>query len=491
VTFSAVAGRFARVTRVGSFFGSADLQFTLAVALVALLPRLFVAIAWAREPVWDGHYYHFGAERIAEGLGYSEDVLVRGRAVWKPWTHYPVGYSAFLAFFYKIFGSGLLVAPVLNALTGTLLVVSVHRMARYYLTANRARIAAGLCAIHPGLIAYSAVVMTEPLAALLIMGAGLAALRYRGNWKAFIISGALLGFATLVRPSSLLVLPLLALTQPKPYYRSVLGVAIAGGIALALILPWTIRNCVRMDGCALVSTNGGWNLAIGAISKSGRFQTLRASDGCPVVTGQVQQDDCWAEVGRKIIFDQPGRWLSLIPKKLAHTYNHESFAIEYLREANPSAWPEDRRLAARELMTAFHCVLLVFAAFSVIGLPNLRRRDQTEQVVQMGALAVVLGLIGYVVASDSHPFYLVAALLPLFAVLPLPGRPWQGPAGWFLLGLLFVTTLTHAIFFGEDRYHLIVTPALCVLAAAALREPIGSRRSFLTSWWTGTGELKT
>ena len=61
---------------------SRDVAFTLTVFLTALLPRLFVAIAWAKEPVWDGHYYHFGAERIARGLGYSEDVLVRGVLAW-------------------------------------------------------------------------------------------------------------------------------------------------------------------------------------------------------------------------------------------------------------------------------------------------------------------------------------------------------------------------------------------------------------------------
>ena len=94
-----------------------DLAFTWAVVLLALLARLFVAIAWSKEPVWDGHYYHFGAERIAQGLGYSEDVLARGVPVWKPWAHYPVGYSALLALFYAIFGPSLLVAPILNAIT--------------------------------------------------------------------------------------------------------------------------------------------------------------------------------------------------------------------------------------------------------------------------------------------------------------------------------------------------------------------------------------
>ena len=56
-----------------------------------------VALAWAGEPVWDGHYYDFGARRIAAGLGYSDDRTVAGGLVWHPWCHYPVGYSAFLA----------------------------------------------------------------------------------------------------------------------------------------------------------------------------------------------------------------------------------------------------------------------------------------------------------------------------------------------------------------------------------------------------------
>jgi hypothetical protein len=73
---------------------SSDLAFTGALACVALLPRLLVALIFAHEPVWDGHYYHFGAERIASGLGYSEDVMMHGHLVWKPWTHYPVGYSS-------------------------------------------------------------------------------------------------------------------------------------------------------------------------------------------------------------------------------------------------------------------------------------------------------------------------------------------------------------------------------------------------------------
>jgi len=448
---------------------SGDVAFTLAAFMAALLPRLFVAIAWAKEPVWDGHYYHFGAARIARGLGYSEDVLSHGHLLWKPWVHYPVGYSAILGFFYRIFGAELVVAPVVNAVTGALLVAALHRVARYYLSRDRARVAAGLCAMHPGLIVYSAVVMTEPLAALLLVGAALAALHFRGQWQAIVYAGALLGVATLVRPASLLAAPLLIFTQPKPLWQAAARAVAASAVALLVVLPWTIRNCQRLDGCALVSTNGGWNLAIGAITESGRFQTLRGADGCPIVTGQVQQDRCWGEVGRKKIAAAPWRWLALAPLKLAQTFDHESFAVEYLHEADPDSWPEPRRVAARELLTAFHRLLLAIAAFSAVGLPRWDRRARPAFFAQLALVALVLGVAAHAALSDDHPFYLLAVLTPVLAALPIPGRPAQGAAGGYLLSLLAVTALTHVVFFGEDRYHLVVTPLLCMLAAAALR----------------------
>lgn len=456
------------LARDGSIL-SRDIAFTLAVFMTALLPRLFVAVAWAKEPVWDGHYYHFGAERIARGLGYSEDVLSHGHLLWKPWVHYPVGYSAVLGFFYRIFGSELVVAPVINALTGALLVAVVHRVARYYLSRDRARVAAGLSALHPGLIAYAAVVMTEPLAALLLLGAGHAALHFRGRWQAVAFAGALLGLATLVRPASLLAGPLLIFTQPKPVWQAAARAAAASVVALVVVLPWTIRNCQRMDGCALVSTNGGWNLAIGAITDTGRFQTLRATDGCPIVTGQVQQDRCWAEVGRTKIMAAPWAWLAKAPLKLGQTFDHESFAIEYLHEADPDSWPEARRVAARELLTAFHRLVLSIAALSVVAWP--RRSAQTRQAffAQLVLGLLVVGISAYAWLSDSHPFYPLAVLVPLIAALPLPGRPEQVGAGGYVLSLLGVTALTHVVFFGEDRYHLVVTPLLCILSAAALR----------------------
>ncbi len=458
-----------------------DLGFLLALALVALLPRLYVAVAWSREPVWDGHYYHFGAERIAQGYGYSEDVWVHGQLVWRPWAHYPVGYSALLAGFYRVFGSGLLVAPLVNALFGTLLAVIGYRLACLYVGQRRAWGAGALLALHPGLIAYSALVMTEIVAATLVAVIGWLALTYRGRTWALALASALLGGAALLRPSLLLLIPLLVFTQPGGLVRVLKNTLLVTALTFAMVLPWTLRNCRRFDGCALVSTNGGWNLAIGAIANTGRFQTLRASDGCAVVTGQVQQDRCWAQVGKQRILAAPGRWLRLIPKKLAETFDHESFAFEYLHEADPVTWPEPRRVAGRELVSLFHRLLMVAAAFGVVARPRLDERERWPSVVQALLAAVVIGVALRALFSDQHPVHWLALFIPIVGLTPLPGRPRLGPAGVFVVGFVLCIVVTHAIFFGEDRYHMVATPFLCLLAAGAFRPSMRAARSLRTS----------
>jgi 4-amino-4-deoxy-L-arabinose transferase-like glycosyltransferase len=450
-------------------FDRRDYLYTAVVALVALLPRLYVAIAWSREPVWDGHYYHLGAERLAAGLGYSEDAIVGGHQVWRPWIHYPVGYSFLLSLFYRVLGPGLLVAPVLNALFGAGIAAIVHRLGTHFTTPGRAKLAAALVALHPGLIAYTPLVMTEVLATLLLLGAGLTVLTWRERWGGWLAAGALLGAATLVRPDSLLALPLLALIGQKPWGKSLLRSVAALGVAFAVILPWTFRNCQRLDGCALVSTNGGWNLAIGAITPTGRFHTLKASDGCAVVTGQVQQDDCWRKVGTAKILANPGHWLGLIPSKLEQTYNHESYAVEYLHEADPGVWTEPRRVAAREFLTLFHRLLLVAAALGAVSALHWVRPPPWDDAVQIGLGVAIMMFATFAAAHEDHAFYWLPSLLPLVAVLPLPGRPELGPAGRYAMGLLAATTFTHCLFFGEDRYHLVISPVLCLFAAGALR----------------------
>jgi hypothetical protein len=350
-----------------------------------------------------------------------------------------------------------------------------------------------LVAFSPGLIAYSALLMTEPLAALGILTSAWLFVRAIADGTAStsppastrqrlfgaLAAGAVLGASTLVRPQSLLCAPafvLLALKRApnaswaaRARAASLQALAVLA-VALAVIAPWTLRNCRVMDGCAFVSTNTGWNLAIGAFPRAtGRFETLRATDGCPVVTGQVQQDRCWMRVGFAAIAAEPRRWIGLIPVKLSYTFDHESFAMGYLAEADPDAWPEAAKQCGRDFFSAVHRLILCLATLSVAGWPFARRMRLSERFVQGLIVAVVMVLATRAIFEVHHPAWWLAVFMPVVAALPLPGAPRRdGVLGYLYFGIAGVVA-THAAFFGEDRYHMVVTPTFCILAACALR----------------------
>jgi hypothetical protein len=440
---------------------------TLALFVFALLPRLVVALGWAHEPVWDGVYYHFGAQRIADGTGYGELVRSHGAEVFHPWCHYPVGYSGFLALFYRLFGDAASVATTVNALVGAATVACVHRLGLAFLSPWRALVAGLCCALHPGLVLYTGLLMTEPLAALGVLIGPLVFVALERRPKlAAAAAGVVLGLATLVRPQSILSAPVIALLPARVSLGVRAAIAcIATVTAFLTVSPWTLRNCTTMDGCAFVSTNGGWNLAIGSSPRAtGRFEPLRASDGCAIVTGQVQQDRCWKERGLAWIREDPARWLSLAPKKLSYTFDHQSFAVGYLAQSDPAAWPEERRVWWRGLLTVAQYALLGVAALAAVPRPDPGKGLSARSITI--ALAVGLYLDGLTkIPRRAWPialFTIAAALLPPFV------RHARGLVGYLLVTLGGVVVV-HAVFFGEDRYQIVVTPALCLLAAAALR----------------------
>ncbi len=448
-----------------------DVAFGCLLLLAAFWLRLVVAQAVSAEPVWDGHYYDYGAKRIAAGLGYSDDVQVLGVPVWHPWCHYPVGYSAYLGAFYKLFGAKLSVARFVNALTGAALAPVTWLLARHPLSTTRSRAAGVLVALHPGLVLYSALVMTEQLAALTTLLSFLLALSMKKKLHGVVLGALALGVSALVRPQALLCAPFLlfVLHAKWPGVKKVIAhTAAITLLSILPVLPWTVRNCQVMDGCALVSTNGGWNLAIGAFPRAtGRFETLRSSDGCRDVTGQVQQDRCWFAYGLGQIAAHPIHWVALVPKKLGYTFDHESFVVGYLHEARPDEWPDTRATKVREALTFGLRLLACAAVLGCIAFGGTQKGKRGQ--VALGVGAAVLAYVS-LSADEPHawPLVLLASVLPF---VPLRGAPAFAPAWKLCAALVGTTALTHAVFFGEDRYHMVVIPVFCIYVAGALRAP--------------------
>jgi 4-amino-4-deoxy-L-arabinose transferase-like glycosyltransferase len=466
----------ARTTWLKSDWAFALLLFVLALAL-----RLVVVRLLGERPMWDGQFYHQGAVRIAEGHGYSEDALINGQLKWLAWSHYPVGYSALLAAVYHFFGSDPALALVTNAVIGACLTVSGYGLARELLSPRRARAAGLLIALHPGLILYATLLMTELLAALLVTTSAYIARAHGQHRWAVLACGAMVASSALVRPQSLFFAPLLVLLFPGSVLVRLRQTALTIALGLLFVAPWTLRNCRQLDGCALISTNGGWNLAISALSDTGRFRALTPDDGCRDVITPVAQDRCWADIGWRRIQSDPWAWLAKVPDKLRHTYNHESFAVAYLAEANPEYWFPARKFRAMNVNTALHHLLMLVATFAVVARLERHAWRQRRVWAQAALVTFLVAFSAYALTQPERPMYWVITFLPLIGVLRLPGAPPLGAGMAYLYATIAVTSLTHIVFFGDDRYHLAISPALCLLAAAAFRRPAVSIQGALRS----------
>ncbi len=444
---------------------------------VALVARLAV-LAWARgrfPPAGDGVYYDTLARRLAEGHGYTwlwPDGAVTSVA------HYPVGYPAILALAYRLVGAGAIAAMIVNALFGAALAFAVYRLlapdvavagraspearARGWATAG-----ALVVALHPALVPYSAAVMTEGIAAaLVVVATACFRARARSRWIGWALGGIVLGVATLVRPQCLAFAPLLGILAPLPPagWRTRLGSAtLVTALALAVCAPWTARNCVAMHKCALVSVNGGWNLLIGTQTREGSWQPIDVPEACRTVWDEAAKDDCFGRVARAAISAAPGAWLARMPAKLAVTFDYFGAGPWYLHAANPAAFDDRAKLALGGLETVVSYVLLLAALARTAAREGPGRRLRIAIAATGAALAAVFthGWIAYIA--------LVAALAA-FGPRWLARAPIVVPSAAITITL---TAATHAVFFGAGRYGLVVVPFVTALAFLPPRPAAG------------------
>lgn len=385
--------------------------------LVAFALRLALGLALRPPPTWDGALYHRAAQGLVRGLGYSCFMFGPQADPAVATAYYPVGLPAYLAAFYAVLGDGDLARSVAGALAGAAGAALAAVIARPMLR-DRAHLAAWVVALSPGAALYAAAPMTETLwGALLAAVVALLCDAGAPSRRHALQVGAALAAAAFVRPQALVLLPVLPAMAGGAWrvrLARTLGVALT---VAALVTPWSLRNCASLDGCALISTNGAGNFAIGAVPRAdGRYLALTGDDGCRGVRGEIARERCWRRVTRDAIAHAPGRWIGLAPAKVWHTWGYEAFPAGYLRAARPDvlgARGEDR---LREALTAAWGLLLALA---------------------------------------------------LVSLLPTHARPPLGRAGRMALAVLALVTLTHALFFGGDRYHLSLLPLVAPFALRA------------------------
>jgi 4-amino-4-deoxy-L-arabinose transferase-like glycosyltransferase len=428
------------------------------VALVALGVRLAL-VAWAGArfpPAGDGVFYDTFARRIAHGDGYTwawPDGVVTFAA------HYPVGYPALIAPFYAALGAHPAVAMLVNAALGAAASLAVHRVLTEGAGRGAALAGALIVALHPALVPYTAALMTEGATTALLAIATAVGVMARGRERpavAWILAGITLGIATLVRPQCVVLAPVLgalAVGESSSIAARARSAAVVTVVALACVAPWTVRNCVRMNRCALVSVNGGWNLLIGAQTASGAWAPVDVPDECKTVWDEAAKDACFDRAARRAIAAAPGAWLARSSAKLGTTFDYFGAAPWYLHLANGDAFTERAKtvLGAVETVVSRLALLAALLAVALYDGPRLRVRQVLLGVAAIAAITLH-AWIAYVALGIAVLLLGPRALARAPLVLP-----------WTAL-LILSTAAIHAAFFGAGRYGLVVVPFVTALA---------------------------
>lgn len=241
-----------------------ELLCIAAIVLLALALRV-AHVAWMRAsplfdaPTMDALYHVEWARALARGEDFQEGPFFR--APLYPW---------FLAGVFRLFGEGLLLPRLLQALFGAATCYLVHSIGRRAFDPRVGLVAALFAATNWVLIYFDGELLIETLAVpLYLLGLRLTLELWAEpvRLRTALLAGAAFGLSALVRPNILLLMPFLAcwvLGARGPRWRQGLFPAAALAVGTLLpILPVSAYNTFVGKDAVLISTQGGVNFWIG------------------------------------------------------------------------------------------------------------------------------------------------------------------------------------------------------------------------------------
>ncbi|HEX4306266.1 MAG TPA: hypothetical protein VHZ54_09535 [Solirubrobacterales bacterium] len=452
------------------------LGFAALVAILLLGVGLRVGEAWdGRAPVFDAAAYAAIARNLDEGNGFTV-----GAAATQPSDDYSPGLPLFVTGIYKVTGGvHERLARVILALIGALAPLFAYLLARRLAAALPRRsaqpvdlgspqgdqtqqvgvgaVVAGLTAafvvaIYPATLEYTGMLMTEPLAATLLVGAilgllwagdgpgpsgaGDAGAGPRTVWR-WLVPGLTLGALALVRPEYLAIGLLLAVLVflwqrlRMPWRQAlVAGAIVALGIVI-VVAPWTIRNAIALDRFVTVSTGGGQVLYAG---------TYLPSDGNPEKVGAAVVAEHPDLFGPHAVENQ--RLEQILARLAEHTYpdlepdqalskmgkeqlrddieHHTGEYVSFVATKIGRIWSHGPRAIMRTpVWEALHWLLL---GLGLLGLGLLAYFRRWEALL-IGAVFLAITLVSALLVASPRR---VLVAIPLLAACAGAALAWVG-----------------------------------------------------------------
>lgn len=403
---------------VGSRLGNVPkaLYWVLAVALVL---RVTWALYVQQEPstFGDPFIYLNTARGIVDGKGYH---LLFSTL---PTAFHPIGYPGWLAGIVWVARSlGLerhdtLLITLVQALLGTASVALVWAIARRLFDDRVAIIAAALTACFPNLIFYTGLIYSETL---YVFGILLAVwIVVRADWApvpslpVIALFGLVVGLTALVRPFTL-PLPLLlgvGLLRAGARWADIARVvAIALGIAVLVLVPWTIRNSRALDSFVPVSTNLGDTLCLDySPGAYGGFRELPADCSPPFEgpTAEAKQNSHNLRVATRWARAHPLDVLELLPRRLWYGYRTDDDGVAEVASSQGGAVQPWARVPLVVLANVYYWVVAILA---LVAVPKLWRDGRRLFVLLVAASIAAVPFLLYGLVRFHVP------LLPFLAL---------------------------------------------------------------------------
>lgn len=400
-------------------------RWLVAILVLATALRLAWAIYAARTPqgIHDPSLYDLYGTRIAQGRGYTLPV--------GPTAYYPPGYPISLGILYWVMfhtpipdHSPIMIAGA-NLVYGVLTVLLVFGVARRLFDNRTALVAALLVAVYPNLVFHTAVALTETLFILLFVALLLALVS--APWDAggdgcsrrrLLAAGVLLGLSALVRPISFLLLPVLVivwLAAGWGWRRTLARVGLVTAVAIALIVPWTIRNAIVMNAFVPISTNAGDDLCMSRQpGATGGFNLtdycFGAFDGVPRPEYETLRDAYTLRRAVAFVREHPGREVVLWFLRMYQTMrnDHDGLRASESYDTDQFIDPTLRTLLAKTADLYFFATI----AGTLVALRTVLRGRDPKRLLFV--LTIVALLLPPVIFFGDPRFHVPA--LPFFAM---------------------------------------------------------------------------
>ncbi|MGI8939365.1 MAG: hypothetical protein ACR2JF_14375 [Iamia sp.] len=404
------------------------LAVVVTATIVGLVLRVVSAAIAARAPkgLFDPARYAGYARVIADGQGMVEPLTGQ------PTAYYPPGYPWFLGIIqWGIDHTPLpddlaLVTALVQAVLGAASVALIGTLGRRIHSPAAGAVAAVVVALMPNLVLHSSTVLGETLTIALLLAFLVALVPPPGHrpWPAgmgrrrLATAGVLLGLVLLVRPVTAGVLVAVAVCwwiSGIGWRRTATWTGVLLGIAVLCIVPWTVRNAIRMDALVPLSTNSGDNLCIGhGPSATGSF---RLDEDCAIqgnvvdgtaveVSSDREKTDLALSRWRRGWRDEPG----LTVNRLRFTVERDDDALRALQSYGLDPWLDDG--AETVLSRASNGAWFVVGLVGLVGLVKLSWTGEGQRLL---VPLTVLSVLAAPLLTFGDPRFKVP-VVPLMAL---------------------------------------------------------------------------